>query len=583
MSEDVRARVDAYIDGVIGGTVPACRLTRLAVERHLHDLENAEARGYYFDEDPALAACEFFPTFLRHYKDRWAGEPFELSPWQTFCQWVLYGWLRDVDGTRRYRTAFIMVPRKNGKTHYAAGNGIYLFIADGVEAAEVYSSATKFDQAAYCHRVAKGIISKSPALRPLIIPQKFGLEHPASNSVFLPLSSDYHTQDGLNPNGVIVDEYHAHRDAGALEVMDSGLGAREQPLVFIITTAGDDEYGPCHEMYAYSREVLEASVPEHDPALADDTHFAFITGIDEERKDSEGRVVAPGDDWKDEAVWCKANPDLGTLVDLEDMRRQARRARSMESARASFLQKRLNIWVESSLAWLPMAGGWDLNDRPITPADLKGRPCYGGLDLASNTDLASLCLCFPPPRAFSRDDYIFLWRYWVPEVGLNERAERDRVQYGAWVRAGLVDTTPGNVIDFDYIYQTTMQLHRRHNILELAYDRWGALDIAERFRAAGLKIMPHGQGFRDMSPPMKELERLVLAGRVRHGGNQVSRWMARNALARKDPAGNLKFDRERSRTKIDGMVAMAESLHRAVLHQGAKRVSVYHKRGFREL
>lgn len=550
--------VQAYINGVISGEIPVCKWVRLAVERHVYDLDNADERGLYFDAASARKVIEFF-GFLKHSKGEWAGQTITLEPWQAFILWVIFGW-KKADGTRRFRTAYEEVARKNGKTTIAAGIGLYLMFADGEPGAEVYTAATKRDQARIAHSEATRMVKASPSLRKRIQVYKDNLSISGTASKYEPLGADADTMDGLHVHGAIIDELHAHKTRDVVDKLDTATGSRRQPLLFMITTAGFDRQSVCYEMHEYTQKVLEG-------IIQDDTFFGIIFSLDE------------GDDWQDESVWIKANPNLGVSKKFEDLQRKANKAKEMPSALFAFLRLELNVWTQSETKWID-ADRWRECGKAVDAAGLRGRKCYGGLDLSSNIDISAEVLVFPPETG--EDDYKVLCRFWVPEASMHKRSHDDRVPYEAWVREGFITATPGDVIDYDFIFAQIDEDAQVYDLSEMAFDRWGATKIVQEIEEHGLTCVQFGQGFASMSPPMKELERLILDKKLAHGNNPVLNWMADNLVVRQDPAGNIKPDKERSRERIDGMVALAMALDRALRNEGDGS-SVYDERDIREI
>ena len=549
------ARVIAeYVDAVSQGREAAGRWERLAVDRYVRDLAEGKYRGLWFDEAAALRACRFF-NFLKHSKGEWAGTTIRLEPWQLFLTWNLFGWRR-ADGWRRFRTGYAEVARKNGKTTWAAGIGLYLMDADGEPGAEIYTAAVKRDQARIAHQEATRMVKSSPLLRKRIRIFKDNLHNEKTASKFEPLGRDADSTDGLNVHGAIVDEVHAHPNRDMWDVLETATGARRQPLIVGITTAGFDRNSLCWELHEYSERVLEGS-------HRDDSWFGAIYAVE------------PDDDPFDESVWRKANPNLGVSVKLDDMRRLASKAQEMPSALNAFLRLRLNRWTQSVTRWMPIEA-WERCGGFVDPEGLRGRTCYGGLDLSSTTDISALVWVFPPEA--EGEGYQVLCRFFIPEESMRERSRRDRVPYDSWVRQGLMTATPGNVIDYSYILAQIDEDAQRFDIAEIAFDRWGATRIVQDLEEGGLVVAGFGQGFASMSPPMKELEKLVLSGGIRHGGNPVLTWMAGNLVAREDPAGNIKPDKQKSIEKIDGMVSLIMGLDRAIRREGPG-ASVYEERG----
>ena len=553
---EIEITAERYVDDVLAGKQPACKSVRLACARHRRDREHGPGRGLAFDEATAKKAVAFF-GLLKHSKGEWAGRPLMLEAWQQFVVWSLFGWKRE-DGQRRFRTSYLEVARKNGKTTMAAGVGLYLMLADGEPGAEIYSVATKRDQARISHSEATRMAKSSPPIRKMVNIFKDNIHILDTASKFEPLGADADTLDGLNVHGAIVDEVHAHKTRETWDVIETATGARRQPLMFAITTAGYDRQSLCFQQHEYTEKVL-------DGVLNDDSWFGMVYGLDE------------GEEWTDESKWVKANPNLGVSKKWDDMRRKAARAREMPAALNAFLRLELDVWTQAETKWVSFEH-WKQCGQAVDADGLRGRMCYAGLDLSSNVDISALVLVFPPQA--DEDSYQVMARFWIPEEAMIQREHRDRVPYPAWVRQGFIKATPGNVIDYDFILAEVDELAQAYDIREVAFDRWGATKIATDLMERGGEdwLVQFGQGYVSMSPPMKELERLILEHRLAHGNNPVLTWMANNLVVRMDPAGNLKPDKEKSTEKIDGMVALVMALDRALRHEAPKR-SVYEDRG----
>lgn len=548
--------VVAYMHGVLDSSVPACKLIRLAVERHLRDMEKGKARGLRFDRQAAEHVVQFF-GFLRHSKGEWAGQPFELEPWQQFILWSLFGWKRE-DGLRRFRKAYIEVPRKNGKSTFAAGLGLYLLVADGEPGAEVYAAATKREQAKITWSEAARMVQRSPALARMVKHWRASdnLSVEATASRFMPLGADADSMDGLNVHGALIDEVHAHKTSKIVDVLETATGARRQPLEFEITTAGYDRESICWEHHEYTRQVLEGTIQ-------DDTWFGFIATIDE------------GDDWKDPTVWAKANPNYGVSVKADDLQRKADRARRMPIAQNAFQRLHLNVWTQQSDRWIDL-DLWDENAGRVDERTLAGRECYGGLDLSSVSDLTAWVLVFPHEEDPEAVD--ILARFWCPEAQLTNDQNRYREQYQFWFKIGCLNTTPGDAIDYGFIRKQVLEDAERFRLVDLNVDRlFQSYQLSQELADEGLEVFGMGQGFLSMAGPMKEFERRLLDRKLHHGGNPILRWMAGNMAVKQDPAGNLKPDKAQSQGKIDGIVALVMALDRAMRHTGSK--SVYEERG----
>lgn len=511
---------------------------------------------FWFDKKAADLAVAFFEKLLVHSKGEWAGQPFRLQDWQRDdIIRPLFGWKRQ-DGTRRYRTAYIEIPRKNGKSTLSAGLALYLLFADGEPGAEVYSAAADTDQARIVFEEAQRMVESSPALSQHGKVFRRSIIVPSERSTYRVISADAHTKHGFNAHGIVFDELHAQPNRELWDVLNTSTGARRQPLMIMITTAGVyDPESICWEQHEYARQVLDGTID-------DPSYFAYIAAADE------------ADDWTSPVVWAKANPGLGVTIKLDYLEGECKRALNSPAYQNTFRRLHLNQWTAQEERWLDMAA-WNACKQPMP--DLRGRSCYGGLDLASTTDIAAFVLVFPPLD--ENEPYWLMPFFWIPKDNLIERVRRDRVPYDAWLRDGLIQATPGNVIDYYYIEQTIRQLALEYDIQEIAFDRWGATLLYQRMEEARMTMVQFGQGFASMSPPMKEFLKLVLSQKIAHDGNPVLRWMADNVVARVDPAGNVKPDKAKSKAKIDGIVASIMGLDRALRHAP----SVYENQGIREL
>lgn len=549
------SEAEEYIDKVIGGEIVAGRWVRLMCGRHRRDLCEGAARGLHFDVGAAQHVIDFF-LFLRHSKGEWAGQVIRLEPWQQAVLWVLFGWYK-ADGTRRFRTSYWEIARKNGKSTIAAGVGLYLMIGDGERGAEVYSAATKREQARITHQEAIRMVKASAALKRRVTCFRDNLHVRDTATKFEPLGRDADSMDGLNVHGAIVDELHAHKSDEVWGVLETATGSRKQPLMFGITTAGFNQDSYCFQLRDYAIKVLEGVVE-------DDSFFGVIFALDE------------GDDWQDESNWVKANPNLGISVKWDDLRDKAKKAKEIGRALTHFLTKHLNVWTNADELWIG-PDKWKACGGAIDLASLAGRECYGGLDLSNTLDVTAWVLVFPPVRGDER--YVVLCRFWVPEEMARSRSRDRQVPYNVWVREGYIETTPGEVIDYEYIYAQIDRDSMAYNVKEIGYDRWGAAEVYLRMAKMGKVMVQIGQGYQSMSPPMKKLEELVVGGKLAHGDNPVLTWMAHNLVATQDPAGNIKPDKRKSREKIDGMVALIMGLDRATRHE----TSMYDEQGLREV
>ncbi len=547
--------VEAYARAVVDGKVGAGKLVKLACQRHLDDLVSGKDRELIWDGDAARHAIAFF-SHLRHSTGEWANQPFELQPWQAFVIGSLYGWKR-TDGLRRFRTAYVEVARKNGKSVMLAGTALYALVADGELGSHVYAAATTRDQARIIFGEAERMVDASPALRARITRTVNNLAVLPTSSWFRPLSADASKMDGLNVHFAAVDEVHEHPNAEIIQKLNTATGARREPLIFEITTAGHDRQSVCRQHHEFSVKVLESTVP----AEASDSWFAYIATID------------MGDDWMNPAVWIKANPSLGVTVKVEDLKRQVDEAREMPAQQNAIRRLRLNEWTEQATRWIDM-GVWTDGAEQFDEDDLIGRTCYGGLDLARVNDLSSLALVFPPEVPGEKVKVI--WRHWCPSEDILRRARRDRAPYTVWRDNGFLVATEGNTTDFQFIQAEILELASRFNILEVAYDRTFAGELVRNLQDEGVTMVEFGQGFISMGPAAAEFMRLLIGRTLRHGGNPVATWCASNVSVRRDPAGNEKPDKERSTERIDAVVAAIMAVGRL---QTAVGGSIYEERG----
>ncbi|QJW94709.1 Phage terminase, large subunit [Frigoriglobus tundricola] len=515
------------------GRIPACKWVRLACQRHLNDLATGHERGLWWDQFAADHAIEFF-GFLRHSKGKWNDEPFVLSPWQAFIVGSLFGWKR-ADGLRRFRIAFVEVPRKNGKTTLAAGIALYLFVCDGEAGAEIFSAATKKDQAKLVFEDAKAFVSRSPELASIIEHWKHSLQIPAARSKFEALGADADSLDGLNPFVAICDEIHAWRSRDLWDVLLTGMGAREQPLALPITTAGDFSDSIYNELHTDVEQVLEGVV-------SDDQIFGYIATTDAE------------DDWRDPAAWAKANPNLGVSLREDELRDVIKRAERQPSSQNKTKRNRLNIRTAALNAWLRL-DLWDRGSAPFDDAELLGRECYAGLDLANTKDLAALVLAFPWGMEKSEPVYRLKCWFWCPADSEEAAGEKLRRKLFPWVQAGHVELTDGNTIDHGRIEAVAIEASHKYQLKGLNYDPWNAGATAQALERAGITVAKFVQNANNYNEPANALERGVLAGRVFHNGNPVLRWMVSNCVARTNGAGYIMPDRKKSRDKIDGIPA----------------------------
>ena len=539
-----------YISDVLEGRLTVCKWVRLFCQRHMNDLQHGEERGLYFEESAGARILRFF-DFLRHSTGEFAGQRFILSDWQQAYLWVLFGWKKRETGYRRFRTSYLEISRKNGKSTLSAGVALYLLECDREQGAQVYSAATKRDQAKLVHGEAVRMVRASKALSSRITLRADNMFDLKTNSKFEPLSSDYNSLDGLNIHGAIIDELHAHKTRDLWDVLDTATGARRQPMLFAITTAGVSRESICREQHDYTKKVLEGSV-------TDDSYCGVIFTLDD------------GDDYADESVWVKSNPNLGVSVKLDDLQRKLRKAKEMPAALNAFLRLHMNVWTQAEERWIN-PDAWALCGGCTPIEKLRDEPCYAGLDLSTVNDLTALVLKFPGTGD------VLCW-IWIPEDIMTARERRDRVPFSSWVRRGYVEATPGNVVDYEYIKERLRKIAKEfRGLKEIGYDPYMATQIAIQLEEEGFKVVPVRQGWVTLSPALKELEREYLSGELKHGDNPVLRWMASNLVVKKDVADNYMPDKAHSIDRIDGIVALCVAISRQINTREVS--SVYESRG----
>ncbi|HEM4257824.1 terminase large subunit [Streptococcus suis] len=511
----------------------------------------------HYDKAKADRAVTFINN-LSHTKGKWAGKRFDLLPWQEQIVRDLFGIVKE-DGNRQFLTAYIEIPKKNGKSELAAAIALYLLYADNEASAEVYGAACDRNQASIVFDVAKQMVQMSRPLekRSKIMGATKRIVNYSNAGFYQVLSAETGTKHGLNVSGLVFDEIHAQPNRHLYDVLTKGSGdAREQPLFFIITTAGTDRNSICYELHTKALDILNGR-------KKDTSFYPVVYGLSDE------------DDWNDEANWRRANPSLGHTIGIDRVREAYQQALDNPAEENVFKQLRLNMWTSSSVAWIPEHVYAKGND-PIQYENLKGRSCYAGLDLSSTSDITAFVLVFPP--RFEEENYIVLPYFWLPEDTLELRCRRDHVLYDVWERQGYIKTTEGNVVHYGFIEKFIEDLSEIYHIKEIAYDRWNATQMVQNLEGMGLTMVPFGQGYKDMSPPSKELYKLMMEGKIQHGGHPVLKWMGQNVVMRQDPAGNIKPDKEKSVEKIDGIVALIMGLDRCIRHQ-TDEGSVYDERG----
>jgi len=534
-------RAYQYAADVKSGRQVAGRYVKLAVDRFYDDLEHGHKRGIYFDERSAARFFRFVARYCRHYQGELAGKPIDFSPHQCFIEANVYGWLR-ADGTRRFRSTYEEVARKDGKTTRLSAAGLYGLVGEQEPGAKVYSAATQKDQARELFTSAQAMVRQSPGLRQFLEAREHDIRSREGHCVFKPLASKTDSLDGLNVYLGLVDEIHAHPTSAVWDVLESAKGARRQPLMRGITTAGFNRKGFGYEQRGYAVKVLER-------AVEDDSFFAIIYTLDTEDMER----------WDDERVWIKANPNLGVSVKLDDLRDQCRKAKEMPSAKVEFLTKRLNIWTYAESLWMGM-DKWhqcrvDFDSlapwTPGTRSDLDGAECHGGLDLASVEDMCAFRLVFPGPDGARRT----IGRAYLPQAALERRLRKGDKTLEQFRDSGHLVVLPGETIDYDWIKADILAACERFDVRGIAFDRWNSSQLVNDLMAEGVPMVKFGQGFGSMSAPMKELMRLVLTGKLEHNDPLLT-WAVSNVVADTNPAGDIKPDKSKVSEKIDPAVAL---------------------------
>lgn len=542
---------EQYAQQVLSGEVETCELVRLAVRRYYADFEVALERGWHFDRNAAARAIKFIES-LKHTKGEWAGRKFILEPWQQFVVWNIFGW-RNGDGTRRFRYAYIEIARKNGKTALSAGIGLYMLFADGESRPEVYSAATVKDQAKICFADAVEIV-KATDLKKYLTPFRNSIVYELKGGTFKPLSSDYGTHDGLNPSCGIIDEFHAHKDSGMFDVIKSAFGARRQPLMFIITTAGFNKAGAC---YADRDNVIKVLRGVNQ----DDTLFGIIYTLDS------------NEEWDNPQMWIKSNPNLGVSLSVDYLADQVKDAKNRPEAVRNVMTKNVNLWVDAEKTWI-LDEVWQNCYGALQFSELAGCDCWAGLDLSSVSDITAFVLLFN-----ENDKFQIVPFFWIPEEKMLEKVRKENINYDKWIAEGYVKVTPGNVTDYSFVQADIFKIIAQYNLKSIAFDRWNSSQTIIDLQNEGLTLNPFGQGYGSMSAPTKQFEALVLSQKIEHFGNPVLRWMLASTVVMTDLAGNIKPDKAKSTQKIDGIVASIMALGEWMTAQANEDDNPYNNRG----
>jgi len=515
-----------YVEDVINGRIVTGELIKLAVQRFIADKDRSWE--FYFDERAAQKAIRVF-EILRHWKGEWAGINIHLEPHQCFYVGQLFGWKRKDNDLRRFRTSFKEVARKNGKTSEAAGKSYCHLLLDNEPGAQVYFAATKEDQARIGFKDVQKIADATPELRNKIRVMTKSVLY--GDSFVKPIGSDSNTSDGFDPSWGVIDEYHAHKTDEMLNVLESGMGSRRQPMIDVITTAGFNKEYPCFSaLRKTSIEILKG-------IKVDESLLTLIYELDEE------------DDWHDDTTWIKSNPNLGVSVKMDFLQNRFLKAMNEGGTKeVDFRTKNLNQWTDSADTWIPdqvfMMGADPL-------PDLSGRVCYMGMDLASVNDMNCLSWFFPP---IGTAPAFVILQYFIPEETLKQRT-KDGADHYRWVQQGWLTVTPGNVTDTEFIIDSAYKTIRKYNVKLLGFDPWGALEAAIKLQDRGFKVEEVRQGVASMGEANKRIESLFRSGLLKHGGNPIFRWNCANVVTISDSNGNYKMDKSNPANKIDGMIA----------------------------
>lgn len=530
------------------------------------DVETVGRDVYTFDAAAANRACEFFEFFLTHTKGEWDGKPFILAKWQRLVLRRLFGWMRR-DGTRRYRTLFLFVPRKNGKSTFAAGVALYALLADKEPGAEVYSAASDRDQAALVFDQAKAMVENSEYLQSRCQVFKKSIAVPEKRSKYVVLSGEGERgKSGFNTHCAIIDELHEHPSRALYDILVTSMGARRQPLTIITTTAGYDRHSVCYEQYQYAKRVdRDGLVPEAN-RINDGSYLAVIF------------EAAEGADWNDEETWKAANPNIGISPKWDLIRSEYKRAKEIPGFENTFKRLYLNIWTEQASRWLPM----DTWRKCVGPErgsgwlrSMAGCELYAACDLSSTADLTALVGVFPDRKL---GVFEVMARFWLPRQQLEAKERADHVPYAAWVREGFLEITDSAAVDQTAVEKAIVEWHEMYDLKEVAIDGWQANRIMANMEDESVVIFKHGQGMASMTTPSKDLERAIIETTLRHGGHPILDWMAANVAIKTDPAGNIKPAKDKSMGRIDGIVSLVMALGRAMLRAPDNRL-IYVKAG----
>ncbi len=540
-----------YANDVLSGKIITGKYVRLAVERFFRWIDESPDSGYTLNHTYGMHIIDFFEQFLVHTKGKKAGQPFVLSPFQQFTLYNVFGWL-DKNGNRRINEVYEKIGKKNGKTAVMAGLGLYGLAFDNEPEAEIYVGATKEEQARICIRQAQSFVDKT-RLSGLFTTYQKGIK--LDGSFMVPLGGDSKTQDGMNAHIGIIDEYHAHKDDGVKENIESSMASRRQPLLYHITTAGFNPYGVCANYENMCKDVLEGK-------LHNDHLFVMIHDLD---KDG---------DWEDPKNWAKANPNLGESVSMEFLMKEYKKAKNQTSKIPNFKTKHLNMWVDAPSVWIEDEV-WMKGSAPVKVENFKKYGCYAGLDLSSTTDITAFVLVSEPDEEGIRDVLPF---FFIPKATIDRRSKEDGVPYRDWMNNNLIIATEGNTVDYNKVVAVVNEQVQMHGVIRVELDKWNASGVSQKFEDLNINHSYFSQAISVINGPTKEFERLVYDGKLRHGGNPVLRWMLSGAVIVQDPNENIKVHKGKSnagRKRVDGIIATIMALGGSMSEQDDSNESAY--------
>jgi phage terminase large subunit-like protein len=541
---EIRNYVTEYANDVLNGRIVAGPHVRDSCRRHINDLKTGSERGLFFNISKANYAIEFFQEVLCLNGGEFEGVPFDPEPWQKFIIGSSFGWVK-TDGFRRFRVCYVETSKGSGKSPLAGGIGMLGLVADNEPRAEIYAAATKKDQAMVLFRDAVAMVDLSPELSSRLTKSGIGekvwnLAYLEAGSFFRPISAD-DGQSGPRPHVVLLDEVHEHKNANIIEMMRAGTKGRRQALIFMITNSGYDKNSVCWHYHDYAIKVASGQ-------LLDDSFFSYVCALDENE-----------DPFLDEDCWIKTNPSLGVTIQKEYLREQVTQAKGMPSKESIVRRLNFSQWVGAESPWIS-SDVWFSAQESYPVEKLRGRRCYGGLDLSSTTDLTSLVLVFEP--VFDDPYWRLLPFFWLPDEGLKDKGDRDGVDYLSWVKDGYLETTPGKAINKLFVVHRLAEITSVYDLQFIGYDRWRIEDLRQSCIDEGVEVVlkDFGQGYKDMAPAVDYFEQLLLNGEIKHSANPCLTWCAANAVVISDPAGNRKLAKDKSTGRIDGVVATVMAL-----------------------